>query len=353
MLLVDLHRTLGAHLAPDNIPLHYGNPAQEYAQAHHASLLDRSHEGRLILTGKTRFDLLNRMSTNKTIDMPLNTGVGTIFTNPNARIIERAEVYHLGEQLLVLYNPSRRDSFREYLQRNIFFSDDVNISDIQPSTHQFALHGQEADAIVAQIAPEVAPSPLYGVISTHVDEKPITLIKRKPVVGSHWAILVEQAHATSVFEKLLALGKPQGLTPVGSLTYNVLRIQYGQPAINELNDDYLPLELGLWDEVSFHKGCYTGQEIIARMDSREKLARVMVSLQLSQMVNSPATLYHNGVAVGRLTSSVQATDGNCFAIGIIKATLAEPNTYIHIGDAHIDAHVQHILGTQPKWVTHK
>jgi tRNA-modifying protein YgfZ len=353
MLLVDFHRTSGAQLAPDNIPLHYGNLAQEYAQAHHASLFDRSHEGRLILIGKTRFDLLNRISTNKTIDMPVHSGVASLFTNPTARIIERAEVYHMGEQLLVLYNPSRRDSFREYLQRNIFFNDDVNISDIQPSTHQFAIHGHQADNIVAQIAPETTSSPLYSVLMTVWNDMPITLIKRKPVVGSHWAILVEQTHATSVFEALLTLGKPYGLTSVGSLTYNMLRIQYGQPAVNELNDEYLPLELGLWDEVSFHKGCYTGQEIIARMDSREKLARVMVSLQLNQMVNSPASIFHEGVAVGRLTSSVQTPDGNCFAIGIIKATLAQPNTYIQVGDAQINAHVQHILGTQPQWVTHK
>ena len=61
-----------------------------------------------------------------------------------------------------------------------------------------------------------------------------------------------------------------GLTiPAGSLTYNVLRIRAGRPGVgHELSTDYIPLELGLWDEVSFTKGCYTGQEIIARMESR-------------------------------------------------------------------------------------
>ena len=65
---------------------------------------------------------------------------------------------------------------------------------------------------------------------------------------------------------MAVLGRVGLLRPAGSLTYNVLRIRAGRPGVGrELSTDYIPLELGLWDEVSFTKGCYTGQEIVSKM----------------------------------------------------------------------------------------
>src|SRR6185295_4976010 len=105
-----------------------------------------------------------------------------------------------------------------------------------------------------------------------------------------------------VWAELLTLG----LIPAGSLTYNRLRIRAGRPGVgHELTQDYIPLELGLWDEVSFTKGCYTGQEIIARMESRGRLAKTIITVNLSAAVDAPAKLVADGHEVGMLTSSVQ------------------------------------------------
>ena len=51
---------------------------------------------------------------------------------------------------------------------------------------------------------------------------------------------------------------------------------------HELGDEYIPLEANLWNDVSFKKGCYTGQEIIARMESRQKLAKRLVGLRFDE-----------------------------------------------------------------------
>ena len=82
-----------------------------------------------------------------------------------------------------------------------------------------------------------------------------------------------------------------------------LRIESGHPAADcELTPAYLPLELGLWDEVSFEKGCYIGQEIIARMESRQQLARLLVCLELDNSAVSGTILLHGGKRVGEITS---------------------------------------------------
>jgi folate-binding protein YgfZ len=119
----------------------------------------------------------------------------------------------------------------------------------------------------------------------------------------------------------------------------------------ELSAEYIPLEVGLWDEVNFHKGCYTGQEIIARMESRNKLARTLVSLKLTEPVDAPVDLYHESRNVGRLTSSVSAPDGEVFAMAVIKSSLARPGVQLRVASAGgSPAEVERLLGVQPAWI---
>ena len=89
--LANHHTVLGARLAPDGIPLDYGDVEAELAAARQrAILLDRSHEGRILLRGRDRLDLVNRMSTNNVAQLTIGQGAPTIFTNANARILFRA-----------------------------------------------------------------------------------------------------------------------------------------------------------------------------------------------------------------------------------------------------------------------
>lgn len=351
MSLNSMHLRYGATLAQDGIPLHYDDLAGEYEAAlKHAVLLDRSHEGRLILTGSDRFELLNRISTNQTIDMNADEGRPTIFTNANARIIDRVVVYNRDDHLLMLTEPGQADAMQNYLQRNIFFRDDVQLDNITPKTHMFALHGAQADAVMADLGIAVEDVPaLYGV-EHRINGATLYAVRRKAVSGTHWAVIVKADVAEDVYEAIMAAGEAHGLRPSGGITYNTLRIRAGRPARPELNTSYIPLEIGLWDEVHFAKGCYTGQEIIARMESRGKLAKTMVALELATMVNAPADVFADGRSIGKLTSSVQAPDGDIFAIAVIKTRAAVVGTSVQVGDDNdntIDARVLRLLGEQP------
>jgi len=136
--------------------------------------------------------------------------------------------------------------------------------------------------------------------------------------------------------------------PAGSLTYNTLRIRAARPARRELNSDYIPLEIGLWDEIHFAKGCYTGQEIIARMDSREKLAKTIVALDLSEWVQAPSDITLDGKSIGKLTSSVQAPTGDYFAIAVIKTQAIVKGTSVMVGS--VRATVLGLVGEQPDYI---
>jgi aminomethyltransferase len=347
MSVHDLHLRLGATVAPDGIPLHYGDLSAEYhAGLEAAVLMDRSHEGRLQLLGRDPLALLQRMSTNDVASLDEGEGRATIFTNPVGRILDRAAVYQQGERALLLTEPGRGEALRQYLQRNIFFNDDVQVADLAPYTRQFVIHGLRADSVIEAVAPALAGLPPMHSRRIEVAGVEAFAARSKPLIGEAWVFLVPTDAADAVWSAILNAGQAIGLLPAGSLTYNTLRIRAGRPGVGrELSVEYIPLEVGLWDEVSFSKGCYTGQEIIARMESRGRLAKTIVALQLDGYVAAPAPLLLDGREVGKLTSSVQSPDGDVFGIGVVKVAAAQVGTALAAGAQR--ATITRLVGVQP------
>lgn len=345
------HLALGGHLAPDRIPLDYGHLPQEWAAARRAAvLLDRTHEGRILVSGRDRLALVNRMSTNDVAQLAQDQGAPTVFTNPNARILFRALCCERPEGLLLISEPGQGAALAEYLRRNIFFGDKAIVQDISAQTAQFALLGPNAAAIVASLRADAPDLPLYGAMSLDVAGGSVTVVRRKPICGGHLMLICSQKQAVPLHQVLLDQGQEFGLTPAGSLTYNSLRIAEGRPAGLELSAQYLPLEVGLWDEISFSKGCYTGQEIIARMESRARLAKTLVKVALSAHVNAPAPISFAGQSVGTLTSSAVAADGEVYALGVIKLPLARPGQSVSVGADAIESQILAYAGAQAPFI---
>ncbi len=346
MSLHTLQLEQGATFAPDGIPLHFGNQTLEYEAALNAAVvLERTHEARFALLGTNQYELIQRMSTNDVLNIPVGAGRATIFTNPNARVIDRVEIYNLGDQALMLGDPGRGGALMQYIQRNIFYGDDVRLKDLGPDQQQFDLHGPQAQNVIQQVAEAAAGLAELQAIETTINDLPVTIVRRKPVSQQRWTIIVVRSHSAEVWKALT----DHGAVPGGSLIYNVLRIRAGLPTIGrELSADYIPLEIGLWDEVNFQKGCYTGQEIIARMESRQRMAKTIVTLKLTEFVPAPALIYSDGKTAGKLTSSVVAPDGTVFAIGVVKMAAAQPGHPLTVGEGQVSAQVDAPAGIQPQ-----
>lgn len=322
------YTALGAVLADDGIPQHFGALAVEYdAALNHAVLLDRSHEARLRLDGEDRYALLQRTSTNDVLNLAVDSGRPTIFINANGRVIDRVEVYAGENHAILIGGPGRTESLRNTIQRNIFFRDKVRIGDLTGITRQFGLHGPHAASIADAVAPGSSALPLFGYLSAEIAGTQVMVARAKPLTGDHFRIVAATSHAAAVWDALLEAGVGYGLKPAGSQLYNLLRIRAGSPAAGrELSEEYIPLELGLWDEVSFAKGCYTGQEIIARMESRGKLAKTIATVELDAPSEAPVDLLIDGKRAGILTSTATAPDGTHYGVAFLKPDQAQTGT---------------------------
>lgn len=349
--MADFHLRYGAQSAPDGIPLHYGDLSAEFEAAlRQAVMMDRSHEGRLEVTGRDRAALLHRISTNNLLEIPLNAGRPSIFTNANGRILDRVTLYNRGDWFLALTEPGRGAAFTASIQRQIFFQDEVRLADITTTTRQFNLHGPHADTVIETFLPGAAAFAPFQGAEIVIAGVPVFITRRPSLAGAHWAVIFPADAAETIWQALLDAGTAYGLLPAGSLTYNTLRIRAGRPAAGrELSPDYIPLEVGLWDEVSFTKGCYTGQEIIARMESRQRLAKTIVTLRLDAWIESPVELFHEGKPAGMLTSSVTTPKGEHLGIGVIKLPLAIPGTVLTASGQDVGVYVVDLPGAQPPY----
>ncbi|GIV97861.1 MAG: glycine cleavage system protein T [Herpetosiphonaceae bacterium] len=302
--------------------------SERVLQENQCLLIDRSSRGRLIMSGRDRVDLLQRLSTNDLRNRAPGQGVETVLTNHIGRIIDLLLVLFLPESLIVVTGPERSEEIAAYLRRNIFFMDQVRVDDYSAEWGQIELYGAEAGAALERVA-AVRPAdlPLFGHTFMTIDGSEIRLARIRPLAGGGWTAIGPRDSLQQLQTRLLAAGA----VAIDSAELDVLRVEAGQPGLPELNLEYIPLETGLWDAVSFSKGCYVGQEIIARMESRGKLAKRLMGLRLAELpATLPARLEADGKDAGDLTSAVLSPRFGPIGLGYVRTAYAEPGTALSV-----------------------
>ena len=290
---------------------------KEYAAAQTGSvMIDASAWGRLKFTGRNRVDFLQRMSTNDLLHLAIGQGAGTVFTTPIARIIDRTVVYVREDDVLLLTSRGNQSRVMQWLRKYIFFNDDVQIKDVTDETGMLSIYGATANQVIAHVVGEdLAVLPLHHWRGVRIAGVEAMIARADPIAGGGFHLIFDRAVQIHVWQTLLEAG----VVPLSEEIYQVLRVEAGIPEFGrELGDEYIPLEANLWNDVSFKKGCYTGQEIIARMESRQKLAKRLVGLRFAEQVKLPASLWIDDHDVGAATSVVHSPALGWIGLGYLK-----------------------------------
>ena len=305
------------------------NPMVIEAAQKTAVYTDRSDLGTLKITGATRLDLLNRMSTQKLVDLPSGSGAATVLTTDIGRIIDRLLLYASSDTVYALTGENNAEAIARYLMRFVFFNDDFHIQDISPETAVFGIYGPQAAHILGEELgfPEV-DIPLHHWREAEIGGTTAYLHHTDPINGAGYFVMCETVVRDTLAQQLQA----SSLTHADQAAFDYLRITAGLPRFgHELTQEYIPLEANLWDDVSFNKGCYIGQEIIARMESRGKLAKQLTKLRLSAPVDAEATLTAAGKKAGTLTS-VAVGPEDVVGLGYVKTAVLDASTELYAGD---------------------
>lgn len=301
-----------------------------YKAAHESAVfLDRSSLGMLKFTGETRLDLINRMSTQKVLGLQDGQGAATILTTEIGRIIDRLILYTTKDTVYCLTGENNNDNIARYLMRFVFFMDDFHIEDLSAKTAIFGVYGCKA----AQMLSALFGVDVTGLLLHHwwqVDYRgtAVYIHRTDPIAGDGYFVM-GHADDKAVIQDILLAGD---IVHIDEATFDYLRIESGQPRFGrELTNDYIPLEANLWDDVSFNKGCYTGQEVIARMESRGRIAKQLVKIRSASPVESGVELRADGKKAGQVTSTAGGPNG-ALALAYVKTAFLENGDALTAGE---------------------
>ena len=307
------------------------NPTVYQAARETAVFTDRSSLGVLIFSGETRFDLINRMSTQKVLAMPEGTGTATILTTDIGRIIDRLLLYATGSKLYALTSENNNDAIARYLMRFVFFRDDFHIQDITSDTVILGVYGPQARQKLAQAGLPGEELPLHHWRQMQLGDVTAYLHRTDPIHGDGYFVMGQEKDREALEKRL----RGAGLVLADAAAFDYLRIEAGLPRFGrELTGDYIPLEANLWSDVSFNKGCYIGQEIIARMESRGGLAKNLVQLTADGPIEAGSNLQANGKNAGTVTSTAVGPHG-AIGLGYVKTSVLDSESELMVGDTAV------------------
>jgi folate-binding protein YgfZ len=332
----------------------FGDVEPEYAAVRRsAAALDSPHRGTLLVTGAPtdRRDFLNRMVTQELKDLVPGTAREGFWLNRKGRIDADLLLIELGDWMLIDVDIHQAAHTVKTLGEFIF-AEDIEIKDVSKEFHHIAVHGKHALETVAAASDltHLELSPLSGTALT-IAGADVVVVRRDQTGEPGIEIIVPSGSVAMVWRRLVALepsGSPNssrvagpsslvtGARPIGWYALNIARIEAGTPLFNiDFGATNLPHETGiLRQRVSFTKGCYLGQEIVARMESLGKPKRILVGLRIGgdllpvagAQVFAQQSDGAMGDEIGVVTSSTLSPmlSAQPIAFAMIKSALAVP-----------------------------
>ncbi len=278
----------------------YGELELEYAAIRkHCGLMDLPQRGVIEVRGPDRLEFLNRMLTQELKGMAEGEVRRSFWLNRKGRIDADLRVINLADRMLFDVDVHAAARTVETLGAFII-TEDVTLTDRTDATHRLSLHGKTATALMASVTGADAPG--VGIArGVSIAGHACTVFRDDTAGEPGYELIVEAEHAEAVYRRLVEVGhdashgaaalRPAGdavaqatrLRPIGWHAYNIARIEAGTPLFNiDFGPENLPAESGvLHERVSFKKGCYLGQEVVARMYSRGQFKQVLVAVKFA------------------------------------------------------------------------
>lgn len=309
----------------------------------------------LQLTGADRLTFLHNQTTQDFRTLEPGQGRSAVVVTSTARTIDWITGYATDLALDLLAAPQMAKRLIPWLDRYIFPMDRVAIADRSTQVGTLVLIGPGAIALLASLGlgglaalPEhqhgsgaIAGVPVRWAIGSGLGLPGVTLWVETPELAATSAVATTdppaQGHpsppalGTQLATVWQALHQG-GATPLGATAWERLRIEQGRPMPGqELTDDFNPLEAGLWQSISFNKGCYIGQETIARLDTYKGVKQQLWGIQLDGVVEPGTPLHLGEEKVGRLTSCVPTATG-AIALGYVRTKAGGAGLTVTAGD---------------------
>lgn len=291
-----------------------------------AVYMDRSDWGRVRVTGRDRAAFLHNLTTNDIKGLAPGHGCSAAVINQRAQILDHVDVYALPDAFYVITGPGKTAETLAWWDRYLI-TEDVQLLDETAETALTYLTGPEAPTIIENEIPAAQGLPPYGTAEGTLGGVRVRVLRTAGVYGEGYHLVSAAADVGTVRSALAG----ESAVAIEPEAFEVLRTEWGYPLVGrELTENNNPWEARLDQSVSLHKGCYLGQEVVARLNTYNKVQRYLVGLQLPDTRlpdAAPEIVDGEGKVVGFLTTAVVPPGADrAIALGFVKGAFAEPGT---------------------------
>jgi aminomethyltransferase len=319
------------------IPTHYGNATTEHHAVRHAvGIADLSHRGKIRVTGDDRTKWLQSIISNDILPLQPGQGRYSSFLTHKGKILTYFRVYMQTEAIMVEDVGEIGETTFQTLRKFLLYGTKAKMENCAESWGLLLISGPKATHVIQSA---------FGVDVS--DLKPVDFVTAQ--IGGHHAlvlrteetgeidieILVQADSLTSAWHSAMEAGAKFGIKPIGTQARELLRLEAGIPKSGpDLNEDIVPPEANLEGKAfSLSKGCYPGQEVVARMDTYGNVRRKLVGLVLKDAVIPPhkAKLFSGDREVGWVSSAVHSPQlGQVIALGFPYRDFCKPGTALTV-----------------------
>jgi len=338
--LHEQHLKRGAVLAEVTgweIPVHYGDPVAEHSAVRSGvGIADLSHRGKIRVTGEDRVKWLQSVISNDILPLTTGQGLYSSFLTHKGKMLSYFRVYALPDSLFIEDVGEIGETTFQALRKFLLYGTKAKMENCAETWGLVLISGPKATGLIqTAFGTDVNGLKPLSFVTLDIGGTPALLIRTEETGETDIEILLPADGLATTWERLWAVGTPMGLKPFGAQAREMLRIEAGLPRAGlDLTEEVVPPEANL-EGIAFSltKGCYPGQEVVARMDTYGSVRRHLVGLLLQDAVLPPkgAKLFSGDREVGWVSSSAHSPSVGCsVAFGFPLRDFTAPGTALTV-----------------------
>lgn len=338
--LHEAHLTAGAVMAETagwEMPVHYGDPAAEHRSVRQGvGVADLSHRGKLRVTGDDRVKWLQSVISNDILPLAPGQGLYSSFLNHKGKMLTYFRVYALTDALMLEDVGEIGEATVQALRKFLLYGTKAKLENCAETWGHLLVSGPcAADLIKAAFGADVTGLSPLTFVTQAIDGHQALLIRTEETGEIDIEVLLPADGLPAAWESLRQQGAPMGLTLFGTQARESLRLEAGfARAGRDLTEEIVPPEANLEGiAFSLSKGCYPGQEVVARMDTYGSVRRRLVGLTLkgSAVPTHGAKIFSGDREVGWVSSAaLSPTLGQPIALGFPLRDFSTPGTALTV-----------------------
>ena len=297
-----------------------------------AAIIDLSSRGRLLVSGSEAVMFLNGLITNDMKTLAVNSWMPAAFPNVQGRLIAAVRIIHREDGFLIDTEGVSLETVAKLLERFIL-AGDFRVKDLTSQTAMLSLQGRTAAEVMRQVLGETAANVARQQVATTQLEhgSNVNVIRATHTAEDGFDLFVDAQEAEGLGNSLIEAGAAS----FGSEIAETLRIEAGIPRFGlDMDETRVITETNLDDAVSFTKGCYIGQEIIARIKYRGHVAKKLTGVMLAgdaALERGARILSRDDKEIGVITSTTLSPRlKRTIALAYLKYDYLEPGTNVKI-----------------------